>query len=104
MAALDDKPVPSLVKPTFEHPQYDLVNNDKIKRKDVAAPASRAEHVQEEESILVEVLRFVRESMIGMGFEEKWVPYDEAKAKCPYYVTSGWEKSERLLIVLTNQV
>jgi hypothetical protein len=94
----------ALVPPTFSHPQYDLIDNDKIKRKDVPQPSSRTEHVEEEESILAEVLRYVKANMISMGFQERWVPYEEAKAKCPYYVTSGWDKSERLLIVLTNQV
>mmetsp|Transcript_22774 Transcript_22774/g.26771 ORF Transcript_22774/g.26771 Transcript_22774/m.26771 type:complete len:700 (-) Transcript_22774:222-2321(-) len=94
----------ALIPPNFTHPQYELIDKDKIKRRNVPQPSSRAEHVQEEETVLAEVLRYVKESMLTLGFKELWIPDEEAVAKCPYYVTNGWEKSERLLIILTNQV
>jgi hypothetical protein len=90
--------------PTFTHPQYDLIAGDKIQRKAVPQPASRAEHIEEEESILAEVMRYVTSSMLTMGFMEVWVPDEDAEAKCPIFITRDWETKPKTLIVLINQV
>ena len=89
----------------FSHPQYDLIDGDKIQRKkDAPPPTNRAEHIQEEESVLAELLRFITGSMLASGFNEVWIPDEEAPAKCPVYMTSEWEKAPRLLVVIINQV
>jgi len=92
--------------PAFSHPQYEVVGEGlKIQRRaDAAAPTSRAEHDLEEESLQAELKRFMGASMIALGFKEAWIPDEEASAKCPIYVSNGWEKAPRLLMVIINQV
>ena len=77
----------------------------KIQRKaDAPAPASRAEHDDEEVSLQAELRRFIAASILALGFEENWIPYEETAAKCPIYVTPNWQKAPRLLVVIINQV
>ncbi len=44
------------------------------------------------------VLRLVR-----VPCAESWIPDEEAAAKCPVYVSEGWEVAEKLLVVFINQ-
>jgi hypothetical protein len=88
----------------FSHPAYELIDGDKIKRRSVPAPASRADHIAEEESVLAELHRHVRGGLLGMGLKEMFVPDEDAPARCPFYITDSWEKKKKLMVVLTNQV
>ena len=91
--------------PTFSHPKYELVAGDKIIRlKDAPAPTSRAEHIEEEQSVLAEMVRYVTASMLSLGFREVWIPEESSTARCPIYCSKGWEAAPRLLVILTNQV
>lgn len=91
--------------PTFSHPKYELVAGDKINRlNDLPAPTSRAEHIEEEQSVLAEMVRYVTASMLSLGFQEVWIPEEFVTARCPIYCSNGWEAAPRLLVILTNQV
>jgi hypothetical protein len=100
-----DSASPAPPPPTFAHPKYELVGCDRISRRaDAAPPASRGEHIDEEESVLAEIVRFVTCSMLSLGFKEVWIPDEGAVARCPVYCSNGWDQAARLLVILTNQV
>jgi hypothetical protein len=98
-------PDAQLPTPIFSHPKYELKEGDKITRlSDAPAPTSRAEHIEEEKSVLAEMVRYVTASMLSFGFKEVWIPEESATARCPIYCSQGWETAPRLLVILTNQV
>lgn len=59
---------------------------------------------EENRTLLGEMVRYVTSTMLAMGFYERWIPHEEADAKCPIYCTEGWEASPKLLVVIINQV
>jgi len=104
MAALEESQGEPAEAPTFMHPAYELVDGDKIVRKDVPPPTSAEQDAEENRTLLSEMVRYVTTTMLSMGFHEKWIPHEEAEAKCPIYCTEGWESAPKLLVVIINQV
>ena len=92
--------------PAFEHPAYELIDGDKLQRRADAPPVkSRAEDEEEQRTVNEALVGYVTSMMVvTLGFQERWIPYEEATAKCPIYCTADWNTAPRLLIVLINQV
>ena len=92
--------------PDFTHPAFELLDGDKLQRKaDAPAIASRAEDEEEQRTVMAALLQYVTSTMVSvMGFQEIFIPEEDAPARCPIYCTADWNTAPRLLIVLINQV
>lgn len=92
--------------PDFTHPAFELLDGDKLQRKaDAPAIASRAEDEEEQRTVMAALLQYVTTTMVSvMGFQEIFIPEEDAPARCPIYCTADWNTAPRLLIVLINQV
>lgn len=91
----------------FSHPNYELVNGDRIRRKASAPPLAEDSQMQEELSVLEAVVSYVQQKLrVDLGFVEVWVPQDEVEndAKCSVLMSEDWQTCEKLLVILQNAV
>lgn len=84
----------------FTHPNYDLIDNDRIVRK-TGVPPPTMEDTQE---VLQEIGRYVQAKLLNdMGFEALAIPDDEQAASTSVLASSDWQTSERLLIIIQRR-
>jgi hypothetical protein len=87
--------------PTFNHPNYSLVDDDRIVRKKDAPEKSMAEEIE----VINEMARYVEAKIINdYGFERVFIPDDEAEISTSFLVTSDWQTNTKLLVVVQNAV
>jgi serum/glucocorticoid-regulated kinase 2 len=85
----------------FRHPNYDLIDNDRIVRKTGVPPAT----MEDTQEVLQEIGRYVQAKLLNdMGFEALAIPDDEQAASTSVLASSDWQTSERLLLIIQNAV
>jgi tRNA A-37 threonylcarbamoyl transferase component Bud32 len=86
--------------PTFNHPNYTLLDDERIVRKSSAPPLTMSDELE----VLTEIARYVQARMINSGFERIIIPDDEAPISTFILATSDWLSNPRLLIIIQNSV
>ena len=83
----------------FNHPNYDLIKNDLITRKEGAVALA------DESDLLNEISRFVQAKMtLEFNFETIIIPDDDCGVSTSILVTSDWLVNTKLLIIVQNAV
>eukprot|EP00968_Pinguiococcus_pyrenoidosus_P001065 scaffold48_cov311-Pinguiococcus_pyrenoidosus.AAC.260 len=87
---------------------YEVVGMDKIVRKAGMPPCPPDQEMQEQTLLLEKVAEFVEQRMKipraegGLGFQEFWIPTDDAEAKTSVLLTEDWSNATKLLVVIQN--
>eukprot|EP01031_Cornospumella_fuschlensis_P041008 gene41008-50022_t len=85
-------------KPTFNHPNYSLVNGDKVVRNTGAPPMTRAEDGE----VMQELARYVEAKISSdFGFTSIQIP-EEEDPSTSILVSPDWHASRKLLIIIQN--
>jgi len=85
-------------KVELNHPNYTLVDNDKIVRNENAPPLT----AQEDGEILQEVARYVESKIqADFGFVPIQIPEDE-NPSTTILASSGWESATKMLLIIQN--
>lgn len=87
--------------PNFTHPNYTLVDDDRIVRNKDAPEKTMAEEIE----VINEMARFVEAKIINdYGFERVYIPDDESEISTSFLVTSDWQSNSKLLVIVQNAV
>jgi tRNA A-37 threonylcarbamoyl transferase component Bud32 len=86
--------------PNFNHPNYTLIDDERIIRKSTAPPLTMSDELE----VLTEIARYVQARMINSGFERIIIPDDEAPISTSILATTDWLTNPRLLIIIQNSV
>lgn len=86
--------------PVFFHPNYTLIDDERIIRKNTAPPITMTDELE----VLTEIARYVQARMISSGFERIIIPDDEAAISTSILATSDWQTNPKLLIIIQNSV
>ena len=87
------------IAPSFNHPNYTLVNNDRITRNATSKRFSMAE----EEEVIKEIGRYVEAKIVSdYGFVYVSIPNDEADLKTSILASPDWTTSTKMLLIIQN--
>jgi tRNA A-37 threonylcarbamoyl transferase component Bud32 len=86
--------------PNFSHPNYTLIDDERIIRKNTAPPLTMSDELE----VLTEIARYVQARMIHLGFERIIIPDDEATISTSILATSDWQTNPKLLVIIQNAV
>ena len=86
--------------PIFSHPNYVLIDDDRIVRRAGAPEQTMTDELE----CLTEIARYVQAKMIDLGFERIAIPDDEAEISTSILVTSDWQSNPKLLVIIQNAV
>mmetsp|Transcript_21884 Transcript_21884/g.31883 ORF Transcript_21884/g.31883 Transcript_21884/m.31883 type:complete len:736 (+) Transcript_21884:44-2251(+) len=88
--------------PTFSHPNYILLDNERIVRR---AQTTSPPSLSEEQELLTATAQYIHNTLINhMNFEEILIPDDESEISTSILVTNDWQTNTRLLLVIQNAV
>lgn len=83
----------------FRHPNYTLVDGDKIVRnKDAPKPT-----FQEDGEVIQEITRYVQSRMVSdFGFVPLTIPQEDATATTTILASPDWQTAKKLLVIIQN--
>ena len=99
--------------PSFAHPRYTLVDNDRIVRRaqegDGPSPPSTTSSCTDEDyqSVVESLSTYIKEYLQArFDLVQHWIPAGEedTPAKCDVLLSRNWETAPKLLVVLQNHV